>query len=85
MPQKWDKADNLSSTPTSGYNEKMTPKSDNSASATDRSMHSVYEECAGQHCGTSAGGAHACGGDSNVKTMAIEEMALMMMLGVFAP
>ena len=65
-PQKWGKADNLGSTPNSGYNEKMTPKSENSASATDRSMHSVYEEMCGasvsQPCGISASGARAYGG-----------------------
>ena len=85
VPQKWGKADNLGSTPNSGYSEKMTPKSENSASATDRSMHSVYEEMCGasvsQHCGISAGGAHVCGGDTNVKTMAVEYMAHITSIG----
>ena len=84
-PQKWGKADNLGSTPNSGYNEKMTPKSENSASTTDRSMHSVYEEMCGasvsQPCGISASGACAYGGDTNVKTMAIEEMAHITSIG----
>ena len=64
-PQKWDKADNLGSTHNYGFNEKMTPKSENSASTTDRSMHSVYEEMCGasvsKPCGISAGGARATG------------------------
>ena len=81
-PQKWGKADKLSSTPFSGYNEKMTTKSEDSASATDRS---VYEEMCGasipQPCGTPADGARACDGDTNVKTMATEEMAHITSIG----
>ena len=81
-PQKWGKADKLGSKPNSGYNEKMTSKSEDSASATDRS---VYEDMCGasisQPCGIPADGAHACDGDTNVKTMAIEEMAHITSIG----
>ena len=81
-PQKWGKADKMSSTPYSGYNEKMTTKSEDSASATDRS---VYEEMCGasisQPCGTPADGARACDGDTNVKTIATEEMAHVTSIG----
>ena len=63
----------------------MTLKSENSASATDRSMHSVYEEMCGasvsRPCGISAGGARACVGDTNLKTMAIDEMAHITSIG----
>ena len=51
-PQKWGKADKLSSTPYSGYNEKMTTKSEDSASATDQS---VYEEICGASISHPAG------------------------------
>ena len=48
-------------------------------------MHSVYEEMCGasvsQPCGISAGGACACGGDTDVKTMAIDEMAHITSIG----
>ena len=81
-PQKWGKADKLGSTPNSGYNEKMTSDSEDSASATDRS---VYEEMCGasvsQPCEIPAGEARAYCGDTNVKTMAIEEMAHITSIG----
>ena len=60
----------------------MTTKSEDSASATDRS---VYEEMCGasisQHCGTPADVARACDGDTNVKPMTIEEMVHITSIG----